>query len=285
MDQKRRRNEDIFSTLIHSYNNLTKSETKVADYILRHKQQVHLQSISELAAACDVSEATISRFCHSVGCGSFNEFKLAVVHAISSFESASDGTDLYSTILPTDPIEQKCRKLCNVGTNALQQTLNELDVERLDKAVDMLSQAKNVFCFGQGNSGIVAEDAWGRFSCVSPKFHYIANADFQKVTAQLLGKDDVVLYFSFSGSVRELSEVGRILQKNGTKLILMTRFPNAPGAAYADLLLICGANEPPQQRGSIAVKIGQLFIVDVLFHEYCARNGITSIYQEPPELF
>lgn len=281
MDKHHHRNEDIFSVLIRSYNNLTKSETKVADYILRHKQQVHLQSISELAAASDVSEATISRFCHSVGCHSFSEFKLAVVQSNSSSESADIDNDLYSTVLPTDSIEQKCRKLCNVSTDALQQTLKELEFDKIAEAVEILSQANNVFCFGQGNSSIVAEDAWGRFCCVSPKFHFISNANLQYDTTRLLGKNDVVLYFSFSGSVRELVEVGRILSKSEAKLILVTRFPNSRGAAVADLVLICGANEAPQQQGSIAAKISQLFIVDVLFHEYCARNRITSIYQEP----
>ena len=278
MSHKKQQSEDIFTALIHSYNTLTRSETKVADYILRHKQEIHLQSISELAQRCSVSEATISRFCHSVGCASFNEFKLAVVQAISASENMDMGTDLYSSILPDDSIEQKCRKLCNVSTDALHQTLSELDI--IDKVVDMLSRAGSVYCFGQGNSSIVAEDAWGRFSCVSPKFHYIANANLQATTAELLGKNDVVLYFSFSGAVRELTEMGKILQNREAKLILVTRFPNSPGAQYADLLLICGANEAPQQQGSIAAKIGQLFIVDVLFHEYCARNRVASIFQE-----
>ena len=280
MSHKKQQSEDIFTALIHSYNTLTRSETKVADYILRHKQEIHLQSISELAQRCSVSEATISRFCHSVGCASFNEFKLAVVQAISASENMDMGTDLSRSILPDDSIEQKCRKLCNVSTDALHQTLSELDVDIIDKVVDMLSRAGSVYCFGQGNSSIVAEDAWGRFSCVSPKFHYIANANLQATTAELLGKNDVVLYFSFSGAVRELTEMGKILQNREAKLILVTRFPNSPGAQYADLLLICGANEAPQQQGSIAAKIGQLFIVDVLFHEYCARNRVASIFQE-----
>lgn len=280
MSHKKQQSEDIFTALIHSYNTLTRSETKVADYILRHKQEIHLQSISELAQRCSVSEATISRFCHSVGCASFNEFKLAVVQAISASENMDMETDLYSSILSDDSIEQKCRKLCNVSTDALHQTLSELDVDKIDKVVDMLSRAGSVYCFGQGNSSIVAEDAWGRFSCVSPKFHYIANANLQATTAELLGKNDVVLYFSFSGAVRELTEMGKILQNREAKLILVTRFPNSPGAQYADLLLICGANEAPQQQGSIAAKIGQLFIVDVLFHEYCARNRVASIFQE-----
>ena len=116
---------------------------------------------------------------------------------------------------------------------------------------------------------------------VSPKFHTISNSRLQADTAALLTEEDVVLYFSFSGSVPELIEMGQILKKSKAKLILVTRFPNAPGAQYADLLLICGAHESPAQQGSIAAKMSQLFIVDVLFHEFCARNHIDFIYQEP----
>lgn len=275
------RHEDIFSVIIQCYNNLTKSETKVADYLLRHKHSIHSQSISELAASCDVSEATISRFCHSIGCSSFNDFKLSVVHSNSAADNLVPDIDLYSTLQPNDTVEQKCRKLCSVSMEALQQTLHELDVDAISQAVDIFSAANNVYCFGQGNSSIVAEDAWGRFSTVSTKFHFISNANLQATTARLLDEGDVILYFSFSGAVRELSEVGQMLEGTKAKLVLVTRFPNSPGAQYADLLLICGANEAPQQQGSVAAKIGQLFIVDVLFHEFCARNQITSIFSAP----
>lgn len=284
MSRRNQRHEDIFSEIILCYNNLTKSETKVADYVLRHKQTIHSQSISELAVACDVSEATITRFCHSIGCGSFNEFKLAIVQTNSGSTGLTMEMDLYSTLLPSDSVSSKCKKLCNVSMEALQQTFHNLDVHAISQAVEIFSQSHNVYCFGQGNSSIVAEDAWGRFSCVSTKFHYISNANLQATTAALLGEGDVILYFSFSGNVRELSEVGQILAGSKAKLILVTRFPNSPGAQYADLLLICGANEAPQQQGSIAAKIGQLFIVDVLFHEFCAQNGITSIFSAPAAL-
>lgn len=273
-----KRYDDVFSVIVQCYNNLTKSETKVADYVLRHKHTIATQSISELADACDVSEATISRFCHSIACSSFNDFKLSIVHSNSSAEHKGLEMDLYSTLEPTDSVAQKCRKLCSVSMEALQQTLHDLDVEAISQAVEIFSQANSVYCFGQGNSSIVAEDTWGRFSTVSTKFHYISNAHLQANTAQLLGEGDVVLYFSFSGAVRELREVGEILKNSKAKLILVTRFSNSPGAQYADLLLICGANEAPQQQGSIAAKIGQLFIVDVLFHEFCALNQIHSVF-------
>lgn len=53
-----------------------RSETRVADYILKHKPELPYIMSKTLADACQVSEATITRFCRSVGCASFNDFKV-----------------------------------------------------------------------------------------------------------------------------------------------------------------------------------------------------------------
>ena len=271
--------ESIFDVIIQGYSSLTRSETRVADYILKHKPELPYIMSKTLADACQVSEATITRFCRSVGCASFNDFKVRAAQAISSDSTSGppSGYDLYGDIQLEDSLEQKCQKLYRVGTQALQQTLDLLDYGAVRKVVDCLYEADNVYCFGQGNTSIIAMDAWGRFSSITSKFHWINDFHMQAITAATLGAKDVILYFSFSGAMRELSELGGLVQKTEAKLILVTRFPNSPGAKFSDLLLICGADEAPNQQGSVAVKLGQLFIIDVLFHEYCSKDAKTAL--------
>lgn len=271
--------ESIFDVIIQGYSSLTRSETRVADYILKHKPELPYIMSKTLADACQVSEATITRFCRSVGCASFNDFKVRAAQAISSDSTSvpASGYDLYGDIQLEDSLEQKCQKLYRVGTQALQQTLDLLDYGAVRKVVDCLYEADNVYCFGQGNTSIIAMDAWGRFSSITSKFHWINDFHMQAITAATLGAKDVILYFSFSGAMRELSELGGLVQKTEAKLILVTRFPNSPGSKFSDLLLICGADEAPNQQGSVAVKLGQLFIIDVLFHEYCSKDAKTAL--------
>ena len=59
------------------------------------------------------------------------------------------------------------------------------------------------------------------------------------------------------------------------RIILITRFSKSPGGKFADVLLQCGANESPLQLGSVAAKIAQLFLLDVLFTEFCRRDPVT----------
>lgn len=265
--------DNIYDRTIKCYHTMTRSERKAADYMLKHKPDLQRMTISELAAVCGVGEATLTRFCRTLGCKGFNDFRLATAQAVAQPQAGeTEEEDLYGEVQAPDSIEVKSQKLCHIGMEALRQTLALLDPAAIRKAVDLLWESKSVYCFGQGNSSIVAMDAWGRFTPVTPKFHWISDAHMQADTAAILGEGDVVLYFSFSGATRELVEVARLVQDTPGKLILVTRYPNSPGAALADLLLICGANEGPRQQGSIAAKIGQLFIIDVLFNEFCSRD-------------
>lgn len=267
-------NKDVFSRIIDVYCTLSRAETLLADYVLHHKHQIAQSSVSQLATACGTSIATVTRFCRSIGCDSFRNFKYEIAQASfsDSRQSTDDEIDLYSEISHEDTIAQKSQKLYNVAKLALSQTLSQLDDARIDEAVTLLTQARNVYCFGQGNSSIISMDAWGRFSSIAPNFHWVPDSHLQADTAAILSDNDVVLFFSFSGMTRELSEIGQLLQTNGAKLILVTRFPTSPGAAYADILLICGADESTRQQGSIAAKISQLFLIDILYHEFCARQ-------------
>ena len=63
-----------------------------------------------------------------------------------------------------------------------------------------------------------------------------------------------------------------LAKARGIRTVLITRFPKSPMAKLADLVLLCGSNESPVQFGSIAAKVAQLMVIDVLYQEYCYRN-------------
>lgn len=271
------KDDNIFNRIIENYGRLTRSELKIADYLLTHKTSSPYSTISELAAAAGVSDATVTRFCRSAAGMNFNDFRRALAEASLAGQTAKTETpDLYEQVLSSDSIEVKSRKLCHIASHALQKTMDLLDPDAIRRAVDLLCSARQVFCLGQGNSSIMAYDTCGRFCSVSTKFNWISDSHLQASYAAIAGEGDVFLYFSFSAATQELMEVGRLLKHTPAKLILITRFPSMPAAQNADICLVCGADESPHHQGSIAAKIGQLYLIDVLFYEYCARDAKTS---------
>lgn len=94
----------------------------------------------------------------------------------------------------------------------------------------------------------------------------------QAITASLMGPEDVLLFVSYSGSTRDMMDTLRLAKENGAKVILITHYDDAPGAALADVLLLCGAQENPLDSGSIPAKLAMLFVANVLVLRYTLDN-------------
>lgn len=259
----------ILTAISEAYYSLTASEKKIADHVTAHLNEVQSMSISELAAACDIAEATVSRFCRSLGCKSYNEFKLAVAKTAAG---SSGNVGLLGEVKETDTFSEMCQKLYGTDAGAISQTLELINEQTIVAAADCLESASTVFCMGQGGSMILAEEAAHLFTTCGSKFFPVHDAHMQAITAANMNRNDVILFFSYSGATREMLETVRIAKGRGARVILITRYPKSPGAALCDIVLQCGSNESPIQLGSIAARIAQMFLLDVLFSELCRRN-------------
>ena len=260
---------NAFEKISNAYYSLTAAEKKVADYVIIHQQESQYMSISELAEACGVAEATISRFARRLNYKGYNAFKLAVAHSTAG---RSAGNPLSGQVLAEDGVSDVCQKLFTANVDAMEQTLSLLRPEDVTAAGDLLERADKVLCMGQGGSMVMAQEAAHLFSTAFGKYFSVTDSHMQAIAATQLGPRDVILYFSYSGATRDMVENCLLARERGAKVILVTRFPKSPGAALASVVLQCGANENPLQMGSVAARIAMIFVLDVLFSEVCRRD-------------
>lgn len=260
---------DVFTRINREYYQLTSAEKKIADYILLQRQECQFMSISEMAEVAEVAEATVSRFCRRLGYKGYSAFKLAVAGAGAGQRPMNP---LYGEIAAEDNVGEMCRKLCAADVDAITQTLAMIDPAAITAAADLLLAADRVLCMGLGGSAIQAREAAHLFSTVLPSFFCVDDSHNQAVRTALLTQRDAILYFSYSGSTRDMVDLLKMARERGVGTILITRFPKSPGAALADIVLECGAKEGPLQMGSVAARMGQLFLTDVLFNEVCRRD-------------
>lgn len=261
---------DLLCQINTAYRHLTPSSRKIADYLLKHCNEAQYLSISGLASACGVAEATIFRFCKTLGFGGYNEFKLAL--AKSCMLNQEHPYAAYGEITDGDSVSAMCHRLYEANIQALRQTLSLVDEGALSLAGDYLSKANKVLCIGFGGSMATAQDAWSRFLTVSPKFFSIEDNHMQIMAASLLEENDVILFVSYSGSTCDAEDVLRPAKERGAKIILITHYSDSFAASLADVILLCGGHEGPLQAGSIAAKMAMLFVVDMLVNEFCRRD-------------
>ena len=262
--------ENVFELISSNYYDLTASEKKIADFITADPELVQQLGISDLAESCGTAMATVSRFSRKLGFDGFNAMRIAIAHAVSSKTGSVDL--LTGKITMDDSFEDECRKIHGADHAVITQTFELINPEAYNAAIELLLKAKKVVCMGQGGSVIIAMEAAHLFSTVSGKFICVQDSHMQVITISNMDENDVLMYFSYSGSVRDMMENFSLAASRGVKTILFTRFPKSPGAEKADVVLQCGSSESPLQLGSIPARISQLYMLDVIFSEYCRRD-------------
>lgn len=261
--------QNVFVHIGSEYYTFTAAEKRLADYILSAQDCISRMSISELANACSVADATVSRFCRRLGYKSYPDFKIAIANASAH---RLEDNPLSGEITREDTLEAISQKLLNANTVAMTQTLEVLNLEAVAQAASILRSSTTVLCMGQGGSMLIASEAAHLFSTISGKFRPVSDSHMQAMAAAMMEPTDTILFYSYSGSTLAMLDTLKTAKERGSKVILVTRFPNSPGAALADIVLQCGANENPLQSGSVPARIAQMYLTDILFSEYTRRN-------------
>ena len=261
--------QSVFVHIGSEYYTFTAAEKKLADYILSAQDCISRMSISGLASACSVADATGSRFCRRLGYKGYPDFKLAIANA--SIHRLEDNP-LSGEITREDTLETITQKLLNASAMAMVQTREVLNLDAVAEAAAVLRESTSVLCMGQGGSMLIASEAAHLFSTISGKFRPVSDSHMQAMAAVMMEPTDSILFYSYSGSTLAMLDTLKTAKERGGKVILVTRFPNSPGAALADIVLQCGANENPLQSGSVPARIAQMYLTDILFSEYTRKN-------------
>lgn len=258
-----------------SYNQFTKTEKKIADFVVQNTNRVLFMSITELSEACGVADASVHRFCRTMGVKGYQEFKMKLSLSITSDEEgASEINEIDSKM---DSLEFTLDKILQGHINALKETRTLMRMDEIEKTVQMMEEAANIYFFGIGDSLLTAREARNKFLRICNKVRCIDDPHMQAMTASMAGPNDVIFIISYSGATKDNIYVAKIAKKAGAKVVGVTRFLKSPLTGYTDTLLVCGSNEGPLDGGSMGAKLSQLYIIDVLFQEYYRRNKEVSM--------
>jgi DNA-binding MurR/RpiR family transcriptional regulator len=269
---------DIFAKIKDCYKVFTKAERRVADFILESPREALYMTITDLASRCGVGDTSVFRFCKTLNLNGYQDFKMTLAQSLSG--NGTVGMTLSEEIDISDSTEEVCRKLLNIDISALNQTLDMMNKDDIQRAVDMIKNARTIHFFGVGSSNIMAQEAINKFARILPNVACVQDTHMQYMAAALLGEPDLAIAFSYSGSTKDIIEIVKRAKENKAKTICITRYAESPLTAYADIVLLCGANEGPFQGGSLSARVAQLYLLDVLYTEYFKQNYAICDYNK-----
>ena len=242
----------IETVIKEKYELLTKSEKKIANYVLASKERIVYGTMNDIKKAIKVGDATIVRFCQKLGYSGFSDLKIEVAKESYS-QKSSNRTDLS---LFFDENENNIIEI-------LHETKSKLDLEQFEKSSKLISEASAIYIFGVGLSGNTAKDLEAMFLRIGVPVKAISDSHFQLQTAALLKKTDLIIGISLSGKTLELFESIKIAKEQKAQIITITSSDYSPLAQLSDINLQT-VNEEFFDGGSLTGKISQLYICEIL---------------------
>ena len=256
----------IQSTIEASSQKLTPSMVRVAAVIRDNPGAVLAMTISDLAAACRTSVATVVRFCRILGLSGYAQLRMSLATELGREAAQFGGSmTLGAEIARSDSLQEMAAKVASLEMLAIEETVSSLDFAALERVVTALDTAQRILLFGIGASHFVAQDLQHKLFRIGRNVFLLADAHEAWSAALVSPKGTVALGFSHSGSTVDTVRYLEIAREAGAFTVAITGSPDSPLAQAAEERLISHARESRLRAGAMVSRIAQLAIVDCLF--------------------
>lgn len=254
--------EDSTDTLLERITrqlpHLRRSEQRVAAIVLDNPVGAVHFTMAGLAEAAEVSEPTVMRFCASVGCEGFQDFKIQLAQTLALGLPVT-----HSSISAEDSAGDLSEKIFDHTISSLDRARRTLDADAVERAIAALLEASDILFVGFGASGIIAQDAQQKFPlfgvpCQAPEdFHQ------QFIAATMSGPRSVTVAISNTGHTEQTLIVAEAAKKAGATVISLTG-RTSPLSELADIALVARTFEDTDVYTPSTSRLAGLVVVDVL---------------------
>jgi RpiR family carbohydrate utilization transcriptional regulator len=258
LEERRIANMNIIESVRTKRDQLRKSDRKVADVVLADPRRILNATVAETAQLAEVSQPTVIRFATSIGCTGFQDFKLRLAQSLALGTPAT-----HSVLLDTDTVEAVAEKIFDYTMTSLDWARKHLDKTQLEKAIDILAQARAIQFFGFGASGIVAQDAQQKFPLFGVPCGAEQDSHQQLMSAAMMKPGDVAVVISNTGTTRSVIEVARIARENGAKVVGLIGAPS-PLVEHCDVPVLIETLDNTNIYTPTISRIAALTVVDIL---------------------
>jgi DNA-binding MurR/RpiR family transcriptional regulator len=251
---------------------LSPAEQRVARLVVADPADAARRTITDLATGAETSEATVIRFCRSVGMEGYPQLRIRLAAEAARRVEPPDARVVGGDIPPGADLAQIIATIAFNDARAVEETAEQLDPAICEAVVEAIAVAGRVDIYGAGASGFVASDLQQKLHRIGRSANYWPDLHTALSSAALLGKGDLAVGISHTGTTADTVEILSVARERGASTVALTNFPRSPITDVADYVLTTAARETTYRSGAMASRLAQLTVIDCLFVGVAARN-------------
>ena len=228
---------NLYDRIQSYYSSMTKSQKRVAIYMIDHINTIAFCTLDELSKKIGVSTTTIIRFARAIGLSGYAELQALVQSSIEYKVSLTDRLEKTSEEISEDHL---LATSFQQDIKNIHATFKTIPHQRVDQAVDRIVRARNTYIVGYRTAYGLAHFAATTLGQVKKNVrmvHALGGSFPEELTSA--SKEDVCIAFSFPRYYKLTLEIVSWLRERGTSIILITSPQYQEIRGYGDIILPC----------------------------------------------
>ena len=227
---------DFLSLLNAGDRRLSKGQRLIARYITENYDKAAFMTAGKLGKTVGVSESTVVRFATELGFDGYPGMRRAMqemvrsrltsVQRIAVAKDMLNGSDVLKAVMASD-------------VEKLQSSLEELDRDSFDRAVEAIGQAHHLYIVGMRSSASLASFMGFYMNLLVEDMRLIHDTTANEVYEQIMhiGPGDVYVGISYPRYSSSSLKAMEFAKRKGATVIALTDNGNSPFAQLADIPL------------------------------------------------
>lgn len=229
---------DIFQHIAAQMNDMSKSQLKVAEYILHNQTTVPFLNVSTLASSAGVSEATIVRFASFLGFSGYPQlqfqFQEAIQKHLTTFERFEISNSAYKDIEAAQNIEPFFKD----DIARLESTAESFRSDTFFQVVEELGKARKIFIVANRSSTGLGQLLHYYLDMLLGRSQLIHNMHNALSLLEGVGPKDVVVGIGFPRYARDTVDVFRFANEQHAVTVALTDTLFSPLIPFAQHALL-----------------------------------------------
>jgi len=257
---------------------LTPKARLIGDYILNNPRKVIFMTTRELSRAARVSEATVIRFVNQLGYKGYGDFLQELRDVIDTELTLIDRVGLTDMKAPES---ERFRRVVYSEIDNLKQLHESLDLDKVNRAVELLRGSSAVYVVGSRLSYTFAYYLGWSLTKIRTKVHIMRGSDSTCIDFLTIAPEEsLVVIFATTRYPNELIRLGKLAKRIDQALLVITDGALCPLIPFADLSIIAPSRHIPLIGSPTTLSC----LINLLVVELAARCGADlQVHQEKLE--
>lgn len=234
------RQQPIYKKISSQRENMSKSQHKIADYILENPHTIPFITGAKLASLTEVSEATVVRFATFLGYDGYNDLQRNLTGFLEKQLNTVDRFNMASE--EYTEVEQTAYMHFNDDIKNIKTTMTQLDIASIEQATKHILAAERVYIIANRSAVSLGSFLQYYLNIILGNSELVTTTEAAFDQIYDINENDVVIGISYARYTKStLHAVSYASEKNAT-IIALTDYLRSPITSYADISLFASSH-------------------------------------------